>query len=180
VADDVAVTAGNTGTWTASADDVGGAKVQRVRSTLEQVRISVVPAIDTAVYTAKDAVGALLTFAGAARYSGGSGRLLAVTVVDKDQERADLDLVLFDRTIGAPTNNAIFDPTDAELDTCIGWVPIGAGMYADFNDNSVAHVDVSLAYVLNGTSMFGVLVARSTPTYTAATDLTVILTCAVD
>jgi hypothetical protein len=180
MADNLSVTSGNTGTWTASTDDVGGAHVQRVRSTSELVRISVVPAISTSVYAAKDNVGALLTFANAARYSGGSGRLLAVTLVDKDQEKADLDLVLFDRTFTAPTDNAVFDPTDAELDTCVGWVPIGAGMYADFNDNSVAHLDLSLSYVLNGTSLFGALVARSTPTYTAATDLTCILTVAVD
>lgn len=180
MADNVEVTAGS-GT-TLSTDEVGGAHVQRVRSTWEQVRVAQTPTITAGTaYAAKDAVGGLLTFAGAARYTAGSGRVVGVTIVDRDQERADLDLILFDQTITAPTNDAAFDPTDTELTYVVGWVPVSAGAYADFNDNSVAYVPADVPYVLvGGTSLFGVLVARGTPTYTATGDLTVILTMAVD
>lgn len=177
MADNVPITAG-VGT-DVSTDDVGGAHIQRVRSTLELVRISVTPTISTTIYAAKDAIGGLLTFASAARYTGGGGRIVAVQLVDLDQERADMDLVLFDRTFAAPTDNAPFDPTDAEMATCVGWIPIVGGMYSDFNDNCVAHIDVNLAYNLAGTSLFGALVARSTPTYTSTSDLTLICTVAV-
>lgn len=146
-----------------------------------KVRLSVTPTISTSAYTAKDNVGGLMTFTGAARTSGGSCRIDAVQVVDQDREMADLDLVLFDRTITVPTDNAIFDPTDAELAYCVGWVPITGGHYADFNDNAVASVHpVGIETVLNGTDLFGVLVARESITYTSTADLTVILTILQD
>lgn len=137
--------------------------------------------LTTTAYAIKDAVGGLLTFANAVRSSGGSCRIDAVQLVDKDQEMADLDLVLFDRSITAPTDNAVFDPTDTELGYVVGVVPIGGGYYANFNDNAVAAASgLGLTAVLNGTDLYGVLVARSTPTYTAVDDLVVTVTILQD
>lgn len=142
------------------------------------VRLQVTPTVSTSpAYTAKDCVGGLMTFSNAVRSSGGSGTLMAVQVVDKDQEMKDVDLVLFDRSITATTDNAVFDPTDAELANCIGWVPLGVGMYADFNDNSLLSVNsVGLDFVLNGTDLIGQLVTRGTPTFSATSDIVVTLT----
>lgn len=143
------------------------------------VRLSQTPTISTTAYAAKDAVGGLMTFANAVRASGGTCLVQSVQVVDKDQEMAALDLVLFDRSITAPTDNAAFDPTDTELTQCVGVIPIT--FYADFNDNAVAIVNnVGLECVLNGTDLFGVLVSRGTPTYTATSDIVVILTILQD
>lgn len=123
-----------------------------------------------------------MTFTSAARASGGSGVIRCVTVIDKDQEMAALDLVLFDQTIaGTVTDNNPFDPDDATLANVIGWVAIAATTdYKDFNDNAVAFKQVEIPYVCNATSLFGALVARGTPTYTATTDITVVLTCDLD
>lgn len=180
MADNIDITPG-TGK-TISTDDRGGAHVQRVTDTLEQVRVTVTPTISAAgIYAAKDAIGALYTFTDAVAYSGGSGRVIAVVIVDKDQERADMDLVLFDSSITAPTDNAVFDPTDAELSQCLGWISIGSGAYSDFNDNSVAIIPCDLPFKLNATAnLYGAMVARSTPTYTATTDLVVTLVIARD
>jgi hypothetical protein len=202
MANDIAITAG-VGTNVAT-DDVSGRHYQlvklvdgtedgteRIAATAargmsvdprqKRVRITVSPTISTSpAYTAKDAVGGLMTFANAARTSGGSIVIEQVVIVDKDQEMASMDLVLFDQSIGAPTDNAIFDPTDAELANVLGVIPITPGDFSDFNDNSVASRDVAISAVLNGTSLFGVLVARGTPTYTATTDLSVILTIRQD
>lgn len=148
---------------------------------LKVVRLAATPAISTTAYAAKDNVGGLLTFAGAARAAGGSVRIESCQVVDRDSEMADLDLVLFDRTITAPTDNAAFDPTDAELDYCVGVITLSGGMYAAFNDNAVASVEgLAMQAVLNGTDLFGVLVARHAMTYTAVDDLKVTLTIAQD
>lgn len=147
---------------------------------LKVVRLAVTPTISTTTYAIKDAVGGLMTFAGAARAAGGSIRIEEVQLVDHAQEMEDLDLVLFDRSITAPTDNAIFAPSDAELANCIGTIPIGFGMYADFSTNAVAHVPAGISAVLNGTDLFGVLVARTNPTYLASNDLTVTLTISQD
>ncbi len=105
---------------------------------------------------------------------------MACQIMDRDQERADMDLVLFDAAPTVAADNAPFDPTDAETLTSIGWISIGGGYFSDFTDNSIAHIDLDMAYVLAATSIYGVLVSRSTPTYTATTDLVVSLTFAVD
>ena len=76
-----------------------------------------------------------------------------------------IDLVLFNATISAPTDSSPFDPTDAELLTCVGVISITT--WADFNDNSVAsRFSLGLTANLAGTSLFGALVARSAGTLT--------------
>lgn len=194
MADNVAVTPG-TGATIAS-DDIGGIQYQRAKITLgadgvatsdligtaargayvdprlSVVRLTATPTISTGIYAAKDAVGTVMTFANAVRASGGSCRLDSVQVVDKAQVKADLDLVFFDRTITATTDNAVFDPTDTEITYVVAVVPVG-GWY-DFNDNCVADMPVGKEIVLNGTDLFGVLVSRGTPTYGSTSDLIVI------
>lgn len=146
-------------------------------------RLSVTPTVSAgAIYASGDAVGGIMTFSNAARSSGGSGVIRGVTVVDKDQELAALELVLFDQTIaGTVTDNAAFDPTDADLANLIGWLKVTATTgYLSFADNSAAFVQCEIPYVCNATSLFGALVTRGTPTYTATSDISVILTCDLD
>ncbi len=181
MADNVAITAGS-GTAIA-ADDVSSVFYQRVKLDAgadgatspivdaavptvllptggKAVDITVTPTVGGAAYVAKDAVGGLLTFANAARASGGSIIVDAATIVDKSQTMLLLDLVLFNATFSATADSSPFDPTDAELLTCIGVIPITT--WVDFNDNSVAHRSgLGLTAVLVGTSLFGQLVARS-------------------
>ena len=145
------------------------------------VRLQVTPTISTTAYAAKDNVGGLMTFAGAARASGGSCWLQSAQIVDKAQQMRELDLLLFDRSITAPTDNAVFDPTDTELGYCVARVNFNPSDYADLSDNSVAvRSNLGHQLVLNGTDLFGVLVARATPTYAATTDLVVALTILQD
>lgn len=157
-------------------DDLGSGRALWVAPRRNLIRVQQTPTISTTVYAAKDAIGGLLTFANAARSAGGSGRVVGLQIVDRDQERAAIDLVLFDRSITAPTDNAVFDPTDAELAYVVGVVNVGFGFYADFSDNAVANVPVDLPFVVNGTDLVGVLVARGTPTYSSTADLSVSLT----
>lgn len=183
----VKLVAGKDGTYTGDVagrlvDGDANASAIYVDPRQKVVRLSVTPVVSTTpAYTAKDAVGALMTFSSAVRASGGSCTLVAAQLVDKGQQMKDIELVLFDRTLTAPTDNAIFNPTDAEMATCVGTLYFGAGYYADFSTNSVCAIDsIGLPILLNGTDLFGVLVARGTPTYTATNDLVVILTIAQD
>lgn len=184
-----------TASYTAATDDVGGNHYQYVKladgtldsslpvpydanrgfivNTGKSVRIAVTPTISTSIYASGDAVGGLLTFANAARFSGGGGVLLGVTIIDKDQEQVPFDLVLFDRTFTASADNAVFAPSDADLANVICSVDIST--YTNFSTNAIAVAQTQFPFVANGTSLFGQLVVSSTPTYTATTDITVIL-----
>jgi hypothetical protein len=142
---------------------------------LNQTRITVQPVVSTTpAYTAKDAVGGKLTFANAARSSGGSITIQTAVIVDRSQQQPVLELVLFDRDFTASNDNAVFDPTDADLAYCVGVIKISD--YSDFNDNSVAvRTGIGLAAKLEGTDLYGQLVTRSTPTFVATTDIVVAL-----
>lgn len=144
-------------------------------------RIAVTPVVSVSpAYTAKDAVGALMTFANAARASGGSCLIQSVQIEDKSQQMPLLDLVLFDRAITAPTDNSVFNPSDGDLANCVGVITIP--VWSDFSTNSVSSINnVGLEVVLSGSAdLFGVLVTRSTPTFVSVGDIVVTLTILQD
>jgi len=148
--------------------------------TVSPIRIVQTPTISTGIYAAGDALGGLLTFANAVLATGGSGVITKVVIIDYDQELAPIDLVLFNQTFTNTADNAPFDPSDADLANCIGYIDIAATDYSDFTDNSVAAKTSGLRMpfpiTLVGTSLFGQMVVRSAPTYTATTDISVRLT----
>jgi len=163
---------------TASADVIsvqGVASMTPVTQGLKQTRISVTPTVSTTpAYTAKDAVGGLLTFSNAARVSGGTITIQSVVVIDNSQQRPPLDLVLFDRTFTNSSDNAIFAPSDSDLLNTIGVVSVAA--WSDFSTNSVAtRFGLGMAAKLNGTDLFGQLVTSGAVTFVATNDITVIL-----
>ncbi|MCR4341026.1 MAG: hypothetical protein NUW01_14185 [Gemmatimonadaceae bacterium] len=142
-----------------------------------QKQISQTPTITAGAYAAGDALGGLLTFEGATRQENLTALLLGVTILDLAKQDAQFDLVLFNQTFTPTTDNAAFDPTDADLAHVIGHVQIAAADYADFNDSSIATVTgVNLPiHVTGSVNLYGQLVNRSTPTYATTSDLTVIL-----
>lgn len=140
----------------------------------ETTIVSQTPTITAGAYSAKDAVGGLLTFANAVRATPLSGVLHAVTVIDDAAQAAELVLVLFNQTFTATADNAAFDPSDADLENCIGKIKIMATDYNAFADNAVAQVrSIGLPIKLVGTSLFGQLMCTGTPTYAATGDLTI-------
>lgn len=136
--------------------------------------ISLTPTISTALYTTADAVGGLLTFANLSASPDSSALLQGVLVKDEDGEAADLELVLFSETFTPTADQAAFNPSDADLLNCIG--AIALDQWFAFNGNAICVIkDIHMPIKLTGSSgsLFGQLVARSGPTYTATDDLTV-------
>jgi hypothetical protein len=140
------------------------------------------PTITAGAYTAGDALGGLLTFAGAARLAGGRGMITKVTIVDDALQSAPIDLVLFDRTFTATADNAPFDPSDADMQNCLGFIPVANTDYAEFTDNGVAtkasglQMPFEFQLAPGVTSLFGQLVIRVGDTYAATDDITVKVT----
>jgi len=135
--------------------------------------ISQTPTITAGAYVAGDNVGGLLTFANAARAAGKGGILNTLLVVDDAKQDAELELWLFSETFTAGADNAAWDPSDADLENLIQVLTTADGAYFDATDNSAAMVEYARRYDLLGTSLFGRLVTRGTPTYANTTDLTV-------
>lgn len=160
--------------------DYGSFRALWVDPRQKRIEVQATPTISTSIYSAKHNIGGLLTLANAARVNGGSITIESVQISDKDQEMAAIDLILYNQSITTPTDRTTFDPTDAENLNCRGIISIMPGDYADFNDNCVAHRDCATSLLLVGTSLYIVMVVRSTPTYTSTSDISVTLTIKQD
>lgn len=138
-------------------------------------RLVATPTIDTVQYTAGDNVGGLITITGAFRTGIKTGTLRSVVINDKDNQRSPFDVFLFFSAPTTPTNNAAWNPSDADMDACIGYFPVFASDYAAASPtpaNAVAYKpNLSIDLVSTNTSFYAVVVARGTPTYTGTSNL---------
>jgi len=139
------------------------------------------PTIVPAAYASGDAIGGLLTFEDVCSAFEPSFRIISAVLIDNAKQSSLVRLMLFDRTFTPTADNAAFDPSDADLQNCIGWVGWAAADYSALNDSSIAQkggdlsamLGIALRLVDGGTDLYGQLVSYGTPTYVAADDLTV-------
>ena len=135
--------------------------------------ISLTPAVTAGAYSAGDAVGGLLTFANAARVSAGGGVVKSLILIDDAGQDVVLELWLFKVTFTAIDDNAAWAPAEADLENLVGIISTADGDWFAAGTPSAARVECSLRYDLTGTSLFGQLVTRGTPTFAAVDDVTV-------
>jgi hypothetical protein len=140
----------------------------------EGITISQTPAISAGAYAANDAVGGLLTFALVGRQvSEGGSVLIDVLIVDDAGQDAELELWLFNQTFTAMADNAAWAPAEADLENCIAVVSTSGSTWRAAGTPSVINIECTRRIDLAGTSLFGQLVTRGTPTYAATDDITV-------
>lgn len=138
----------------------------------QQTVVEATPTITAGAYSSGDALGGLLTFENVVEADGDGFTIDGFVITDLGKQSANIDLVLFDDSFTATADNAAFDPSDTDLLKCLGVIPSGA--YSEFNDSGVMRRSgIGFNGVLVGTSLYGQLVVRGTPTYTSTTDLTV-------
>ena len=149
----------------------------------KQATVSASPTCDTSAYAAGDLIGGKLSFASASRFSGGSGRIGNVLLVDQAKQQIEADPILFgaDPTGTTFTDQAAFDIADADMDKIVAVVNLA--FYTAFNDNAIAQYTppAGIPFKLtSGTTLYGAIVTRGAPTYAASTDLKAILTITQD
>lgn len=136
------------------------------------------PAVDTSAYAAGDLIGSaaiMLPKALGVGHKERAGLIQSVTIIDLAKQAADIDVVFFDEkpTGTTFTDNAAFDPADADLDKIIGYASVTD--YSSFNDSAIGQVNnLVIPFVLAdlGAPLWAALVSRGTPTFSAAADLT--------
>lgn len=137
------------------------------------------PTVDTNAYAAGDLIGAAALDFGnplGSERKELAGLIQSVTIIDLAAQAADIDVVFFDENPSNTTfnDNAAFDPADADLDNVVGVASITD--WKSFNDNAVGQVhNLAIPFVLDGIydKLYGALVSRGTPTFVAATDVTI-------
>ena len=138
------------------------------------------PAVDTNAYASGDLIGsAVIEFEGAVPGDGANsqtigGLIQSVIITDLAKQSANIDVVFFDANPSNTTftDNAAFDPADADLPNVIGVVSVTD--WKAFNDSSMGQaLQVALPFVLDsGNTLYAALVSRGAPTY-GASDITV-------
>lgn len=134
------------------------------------VTVTVQLATDTAAYAAGDAVGSLVELPGMARTPGTGGVTQTVTLVEDTVQAAAATLFFFPDRITPTVNNAAFAPSDVDMRTCLGFVPVNAYPATAPANNQIATTpNAGLAYQCKAgsTSLFVQLQTNGTPTYAA-------------
>ena len=139
------------------------------------ITIGRTPTVTAGAYTGGDAVGGLLEFHNAVRLAGEGGVIKDVLIIDDNGQDAEMELWLFNSTFTAMVDNAPWAPSQADLRKLLAIVSTTDGAWFAAGTPSVARIEVSQKYDLIGTSMFGQLVTRGTPTFAATDDVTVIV-----
>jgi hypothetical protein len=140
------------------------------------LRATQAPAITSgAAYAAGNVVGGLLTFAGMARAAGQGGVLQSALLRDKSGQNASYDLFLFDAAPATPADKTAIALSAADLAKCVGVVPFsGPALGAASTMGVISSAGLGLAFRLGaGTSLYGILVTRGTPTYAGTADVSV-------
>ena len=161
-----------------------------VAQTQKIIAYTMTPTLDTSAYADGDVMGTSST--GVTLYSSFppsrvSGIIHDIRVVDKDKEAANFDIYVLDREVSMGTDNAAVSWSDADSLATQGIIQVTT--YLTSTNNSVSMVDETdlpfLATVSGGgpsdsaVLYFG-FVSRATPTYTAASDLSIELKISLD
>ena len=135
--------------------------------------ITQTPVVTTGAYSANEAVGGMMTFENAALDTGGGGIINHVLLIDDAGQDADMELWLFD-TAFLSTDSQAFIPAEASVHTLITVITISSAGWLIAGTPSVNVVSVfGQRYESTTKDLYGQLVTRGTPTFTAVDDLTV-------
>jgi hypothetical protein len=155
-----------------SAFSVSASGEQYVQPRYDLQRISgTVPGTSATAYAIGDQIGTIISFASAARASGGSGYVVGAYVISALDVVGPMDLLLFRQSITLAADSAAFAISDADALNFTGLVQFG-GAFDVGNNRVLQAYNLRVPYVCTGsTTLYGALYARAAYTL-AASDLT--------
>jgi len=132
----------------------------------------------SSAYSIGNAVGGWITFANAARVSAGSGLIQSVVVASKSAQTTQMDLLIFNSDVTG--TSTCTDKNAVAIATTDMANAIGVAHITDWTSGGTPSVgqaqNLAMPFALaSGTSLYGCLVTRATPTFAATTDITIVL-----
>lgn len=128
----------------------------------------------SSAYVSGNALGGLLTFADILRY--GSANLRAIILTDKANQKAAIDLLLFNQSFTATANKSAIAISTSDALNLIGRISIGTSAYTTIGTGAEATVSGLIHPVIGSSganTLYGQLVVRGTPTYASTSDIQV-------
>lgn len=137
--------------------------------------------VDTSAYTAGDVLSDRVAITLDADGDAVSGTITGLTLLDKDDEGAELDLVVLDTDVSLGTINGAPNIDDTGGQSVVAIIPVATGDYEDLGAFKVARpsfdpIDFECAA---GVLYIGAINGAGTPTYAAASNLRAKLTIAL-
>ncbi len=130
----------------------------------------------SSAYTAGNAVGGLITLSNINRASGLSVFIQSVVVNSKSLQSTQFDLVFFNAN---PTGSTCTDKTTFSVATADAAKLVGAAHVSDWTASGLGSVgqmqQPPIGITPSGTAVYACMVTRGTPTFTATSDLTLIV-----
>jgi hypothetical protein len=128
-------------------------------------------------YSAGDVLGSVLTLSAVALEKNATAILESVVVLDKANQKAAIDLVIFDsspaNSIGA--DNAAYSLNDADLGSVVGRVSILAADYVSSGtanaEATIKAIEILIQASTKSKDLYLAVISRGTPTYGSASDL---------
>ena len=139
------------------------------------IEAQVAPTVTAGAYSAADVVGGLLTFS--VNSPSGCGSINKLVITDDANQKAAGSLFLFNAAPTSIANNAAGNLAIADLKKIVSVIAVVADDYKTVNGNAYAVIDdINDVYKADGKgNLYGYFICSGTPTYTAATDLTLTL-----
>jgi hypothetical protein len=137
------------------------------------------PTVDTAIYADHDIIGGIQTIANWARVTGGGAKLKALSIWTEDGEAFDGNIMFFSAT---PSGGTYADQgaatwAAADFASFIGKVSFLASEFETTGaDGIYTKLGLDLPLKVAATSLFALIFSDGAPTFTAGTDLNIILT----
>jgi len=139
--------------------------------------IAITPTIVPAAYADGDVVDSVQTASDAVAYGKGVAELRSLAVIDKANQKADLDVYFFDEapdnSVGA--DNAAFTLNDADAPKLLGRIRVAAADYQSAGlDSALANkndIGMMLQSIAGAQNIFVLVVMRAAATYASASDL---------
>ena len=134
------------------------------------------PTVSSGVaYSSGDSVGGKVTLAGGGLLQGQMGLLNSLLLTDVSNQKAVLEILLFDSdpTAGTYTDNAAL-ALSTDLTKIVARIPVAAADYVTIDSKAVAHLSNLQRFVMPAsgqTSLFMAVLTTGTPTYTSVAAL---------
>lgn len=135
--------------------------------------IDVTVTLDTSIYAAGDVLAATAVITNAMRVNDKTGILQSISIIDQDDQKADLKIILLSANVSVGAANAVPSISDVDAINVLGApVLIDTSDYTDLGGVSIAGKDNigKVVKPVTGTRniYFAIINGATTPTFTAA------------
>ena len=147
----------------------GDSHVGRVGTPGELIPVTLT--LDTSAYASGDVIADTQPIPNAMRFPGGTGTLISITIIDKDDQGAAFTVFILDQPWSLGAENGAPSIADLQAEAILGWVDFATTDYKDVTASKIGCVKgigLEVKAAPNSRDLYvAVMNSTGTPTYSA-------------